>query len=103
MVSKAAAACKHKVQSSGERLQPRRKPWEADDKRASPVRAKDACDAGQLDSKSLALHILSRLLQILRPTQIAPIIFVRTKAENLFSLSSEPKIRSDNREGAVFG
>src|SRR5205823_3122429 len=36
-------------------------------------------------------------------TQIAPIKFVRAKAENLSACSRQAQIRSDNRERAVFG
>ena len=91
MVSKQETCRKYKVKASRTAakectpqpalgLSKGRQPWVAEDKRASPVRAKEARDGGRLDSNSLALHILRRLLQVLTLPQIAPIKFVRTKA-----------------------
>src|SRR5271166_5452937 len=49
-----------------------------------------------------SLQILSGLRHVLRLAQIAPIIFIGAKSEDLFSLGSEPQIRGDDGERAFF-
>src|SRR5712692_1620538 len=48
------------------------------------------------------LQILSGLHHVVRPAQIAPIILIGPKGEDVFSLGSEPQIGSDDGENAFF-
>jgi hypothetical protein len=58
--------------------------------------------SADLRAKHVPGEILSRLDDILRPSEVAPIIFIGAKAEDLFSLSSQAQIGLDDGEGAFF-
>src|SRR6478672_10051382 len=53
-------------------------------------------------SNHLCVGILLGLADVFRLAQVAPVIFVGAEGLNLFTLRSQPQIRRDDREDAVF-
>src|SRR5579864_6609225 len=56
----------------------------------------------KLQLNDLTLYILRRLHYVLRLSQVAPIIFIGPKGDNLFSATGEPQIRIDDGKSSVF-